>query len=91
MVKGRRYAVFQRVPIKRCNEMDVDCSARDTPFFTQKWRAPANFEPVQKKASENYQNQERVESKIRRRKKKPSIFIAIFTNPFYIARNGSPP
>jgi hypothetical protein len=61
--------------------MDVDCSTRDSSFFTDKWRSPSKVQLVQKDKTPD------CEVKIRRRKKKPSIFIALFTDPFYIARN----
>ena len=61
--------------------MDVDCSTRDSSFFTDKWRSPSKVQLVQKDKNHD------PDIKIRRRKKKPSIFIALFTDPFYIARN----
>ena len=76
-VKGRRYAVFTKVRYA----MDVDCTAKDALLLKERWRSPSNMQFLESKKAPL------PEVKIkRRRKKKPNIFIAIFTNPFYVAK-----
>ena len=61
--------------------MDVDCTEKDALLLKEKWRSPSKMQFSETKEAPVSE----VKVK-RRRKKKPNIFIAIFTNPFYVAK-----